>query len=53
MPKSWTLFTSSGLLDKINLDSILGKGDQLFKFIVKFRFYGMEDLPQEFSTENC
>ena len=29
------------------------KGDQLFKFIGKFRYLGMEDLPQEFSVENC
>ena len=31
---------------------MLGKGDQLFKFIGKFRYLGIEDLPQEFLIEN-
>ena len=44
---------SPGLCDKFDLDSILGKGDQLFKFIGKFSYFGMEELPQEFSIENC
>ena len=43
---------SPGLWDKFDLDSILGKGDQLFKFIGKFRYLGIEDLPQEFLVEN-
>ena len=30
---SWILFKSPGLWDKFDLDCILGKGDQLFKFI--------------------
>ena len=30
---SWTLFKSPGLLNKFDLDCILGKGDQLSKFI--------------------
>ena len=48
----WTLVKSPGLWDKFELDSILGKGDQFFKFIGKFRYLGMEDLPQEFLVEN-
>ena len=47
----WTLFKSSALCDKFDLDWILGKGDQLFKFIGKFRYLGTDDLPQEFLTE--
>ena len=51
---SWILFKSPGLLwDKFDLDSILGKVDQLFKIISKFRYFGMEGLPQEFSIKNC
>ena len=49
---SWTLFKSPGLWEKFDLDCILGKGDQLFKFIGKFRYLGIEDLPQEFLIEN-
>ena len=49
---TWTLFGSPGLWDRLDLDFILGKGDQLFKFIGKFRFLGMEDLTQEFLVEN-
>ena len=33
------------LWDKFDLDSILGKRSQLHKFIGKFRYLGMEDLP--------
>ena len=50
---SWTLFKSPGLWDKFDFDSILGKVDHLFKIIGKFRYLGMEDLPQEFSIESC
>ena len=42
-----------GLGDKFDLDSILGKGDRLFKFIGKFKYLGVEDLPEEFLIENC
>ena len=42
---SWALFKSPGLWDKFNLDSILGKGEQLLELIGKFRYLGMEDLP--------
>ena len=45
-------WTSPGLWDKFDLYSILGKGDQLLKFIGKFRYLGIEDLPQEFLVEN-
>ena len=43
---SWTLFQSPGLWGKFDLDCILSKGDQLFKFIGKFRYLGIENLPQ-------
>lgn len=48
---SWTLFRSLGRQDKIDLDGILGKGDQLFKSLGNFRYLGMEDLPQVFLLE--
>ena len=48
-----TLFESPGLWNKFDLDCILGKGDQLFKFIDKYRYLGVEGLPQEFMIENC
>ena len=38
----WTLFRSSGMWDKFDLDCILREADQLFKFIVNFRYLGME-----------
>ena len=50
---SWTLFKSPGLWNKLHLDCILSKVDQLFKFIGKFRYLEVEDLPQEFMIENC
>ena len=52
---SWTLFKSPGLRNKFDLlfDFILGKVDQLFKFIGKFRYLGVEYFPQEFMIENC
>ena len=43
---SWTLFKPPGLWYKFDLDCILSKGDQLFKFIGKFRYLGIENLPQ-------
>ena len=49
---SWTLLKSPGLWDKFDLDHILGKGDQLFKFVGKFRYLWMEGLAQEFLIEN-
>ena len=48
---SWTLFRSPGLWNKFDLDFILGKGDQLLKCIGKFRYLGVEDIPQEFMIE--
>ena len=50
---SWTLFKSSGLWNKFDLDSKLDKGDQLFKFTGKFKYLGIKNLPQEFLKENC
>ena len=52
MSVSWILFKSPGMWDKFELDCILARGDQLFKFIGKFRYLGVEDLPQEFLLEN-
>ena len=40
---SW--FKSPGLWNQFDLDCILGKGDQLFKFVGKFRYLQVEDLP--------
>ena len=51
MSVTWTLFRSPGMWDKSDLYSILGKGDQLFKFIERFRYLWMEDLPQELLVE--
>ena len=50
---SWTMFKSPGLWDKFNLDCILGKEDQLIKFIGKFGNLEIEDLPQAFFKENA
>ena len=52
MSVTWTLFRSPGLREIFDLDSILGKGDQLFRFIGNFRYLGMEDLIQELLVEN-
>ena len=52
MSVTWTLFRSPGLWEIFDLDSILGKGDQLFRFIGNFRYLGMEDLIQELLVEN-
>ena len=40
MSVSWILFKSPGMWDKFELDCILARGDQLFKFIGKFRYLG-------------
>ena len=44
---SWTLFRSPDLWDKFDIDWILYKGDQLFKFIGH-----LEDLAQDFLVED-
>ena len=49
---TWTLLKSLGIWDQFDLDYIFDKRDQLFKFVGKFRYLGMEDLPQEFLIEN-
>ena len=49
---SWTLFKSQKLWDKFGLDSMLGKSDQLFKVIGKFKYLCMEDLRQIFLIKN-
>ena len=48
---NWALFRSSCRWDKFDLDCILDKRDQLFKFISKSRYLIIEDLPQEFLRE--
>ena len=47
----WTLFRSPGQWKKLDLDGLLGKGDQLFKSLNRFRYLGIENLPQEFSIQ--
>ena len=50
---SSALFKFISLWDEFKLDCIRGKEDQLFKYIGKFRYLGMEDLSQEVLIENC
>ena len=45
MSVTWILFITPGILNKFDLDCILGKGGQLFKFIGKFRYLEVEGLP--------
>ena len=52
MPVTWALFTSPVIWDTFDLDCIIGKENQLFKSIGKFRYLGMEDLPHKFWVEN-
>ena len=52
MTVTWTLFGSLGMWNKFDLDCMLGKGDQLFKFMGTFRYFGMEDLQHKFLVEN-
>ena len=49
---TWTLFRLPVMWDNFDLDCILSKGDQLFNFIGKIRYLGMEDLPHRFLVEN-
>ena len=49
---SWTLSRFPGPWDAFYLDCILSERDPLFKFSGKFRYLGIEDLPQEFLIEN-
>ena len=49
----WTLFKLPHFWDLIDLDSILQKGDELFKSINEFKYLGVEDLPNGFLIENC
>ena len=51
-PLLLALFKYPGIWDKFDLDCILREGDQLFKFIEKLRYIGMEKLRQEFLVEN-
>ena len=49
---TWTLLKSLALWDQYDLNYIFDKRDQLFKFVGKFRYLGIEGLPQEFLIEN-
>ena len=44
----WTLFMSVSIWDALGLNCILQKGNVLFKSLNNYRYFGMEDLPQEF-----
>ena len=48
----WTLFKSVSIWDSFDLDCILQKWDFLFKSLNKYRYLGLEELPQEFFIEN-
>ena len=48
----WTLFKSVSIWNSFDLDCILQKGDLLFKYLNNYRYLGMEDLSDEFFTEN-
>ena len=41
------------LWGKFDLDSILDKGDQILRFIGRFKYLAMEDLLQGLVKENC
>ena len=49
---SWTFFRSPGLWSKLDWDAILDKWNLFFKSPGKFRYLGIEDLPQEFFIED-
>ena len=51
MSVCWTLFKSASIWDSFDLDCILQKGD-LFKSLNNYRYLGLENLSQEFFTEN-
>ena len=53
MSVSWTLFKLPYFCELIDLDSILQKRDESFKFINRFRNLVVEVLPQRFLIENC
>ena len=46
------LFKSASIWDYFDLDGILQKGDLLFNSLNNCSYLWMEDLPQEFFTEN-
>ena len=52
MSVCWTLFKLVSIWDSFDLDCILQKGDFLFKSLSKYRYLGLEELPQEFFIEN-
>ena len=53
MSVSLTLFKPPSFWDLFDLNSILQKGDELFKSLHKFRYLGVEDFPNGFLKENC
>ena len=40
----WKLFKSLGQWDQFDVGCMLGKGDQLFKYIDKCRYLGIEEV---------
>ena len=52
MSVCWTLFKSTGILDFLEFDCILQKGDLLFKSLNNYICIRMEDLPQKFWIED-
>ena len=52
MSVCWTLSKPVSIWDSSDLDCILQKGDFLFKYLNKYGYLGMEDLPHEFFIEN-
>ena len=42
---------SPGQWNKLDMVSTSGKEDQLFKYLDKFRYLGIEDLPQQIFIE--
>ena len=53
MSISWTLFKLPGFWNLLDLDSFLEKRGNLVKYIITFRYVGVEDLPHEFLIEHC
>ena len=52
MSVCWALFKSVSIWNSFDLDCMLQKEDLLFKSLNKYRYLGMENLPQEFFIEN-
>ena len=53
MTISWTLFMLPSFWDLLDLDTILQKGNELFKSLHKFRCLGVDDLLHGFVIKTC